>query len=89
MPPFPDKLTIMSVDDEAAVEAFDVVNAAFRWGVSADGDDELTHALQAYMKEQMASSKYPRPVEYVDELPTIASGKTRCIDLRERNWFGE
>ena len=56
-----------------------------------DGDDELTETLQAYMKEETAPYKYPRRIEYVDELPKTASGKTRRIELREREQqqFGE
>jgi len=49
-----------------------------------EGDDALTDSLQAYMKEETAPYKYPRRIEYVDELPKTASGKTRRIELRER-----
>ncbi|QKY21901.1 AMP-binding protein (plasmid) [Halolamina sp. CBA1230] len=56
-----------------------------------EGDDALTDRLQEYMKEETAPYKYPRRIEYVDELPKTASGKTRRIELREREQqrFGE
>ncbi|KPN28918.1 acetyl-coenzyme A synthetase [Halolamina pelagica] len=56
-----------------------------------EGDDDLTDTLQTYMKEQTAPYKYPRRIEYVDELPKTASGKTRRVELREREErrFGE
>ena len=56
-----------------------------------EGDDELTATLQEYMKEATAPYKYPRRIEYVEELPKTASGKTRRIELRkqEKNRFGE
>ncbi|WP_276281748.1 acyl-CoA synthetase [Halorussus caseinilyticus] len=56
-----------------------------------EGDDELTDQLQTYMKEETAPYKYPRRIEYVEELPTTSSGKIRRIELREeeRQKFGE
>ncbi|WP_115862950.1 acyl-CoA synthetase [Halorussus litoreus] len=56
-----------------------------------EGSEELTGELQDYMKAQTAPYKYPRRIEYVDELPTTSSGKIRRIELREqeRQKFGE
>lgn len=56
-----------------------------------DGTEELTDELQSYMKAETAPYKYPRRIEYVDELPKTASGKTRRVELREREQrrFGE
>ncbi len=49
-----------------------------------DGSDELVDELQEYMKEQTAPYKYPRRIEFVDELPKTSSGKIRRIELRDR-----
>ena len=56
-----------------------------------EGDGELTEELQNYMKAETAPYKYPRRIEYVEELPKTSSGKTRRIELREREEerFGE
>jgi acetyl-CoA synthetase len=56
-----------------------------------EGCDELTEELQEYMKAETAPYKYPRRIEFVDELPTTSSGKIRRIELREqeRQQFGE
>jgi len=56
-----------------------------------EGSKELTDDLQDYMKAQTAPYKYPRRIEYVDELPTTSSGKIRRIELREQEQqkFGE
>ncbi|USZ68420.1 AMP-binding protein [Halorussus salilacus] len=56
-----------------------------------DGDEDLTEELQSYMKEETAPYKYPRRIEYVEELPKTSSGKIRRIELRkeEREKFGE
>ncbi len=43
---------------------------------------ELAGALQDHVKEQTAPYKYPRIVEFADELPKTASGKVRRALLR-------
>jgi long-chain acyl-CoA synthetase len=40
-----------------------------------DHDDVTEDDLVAWAKDQMASYKYPRIVEFVDELPMTATGK--------------
>ncbi|WP_134670657.1 acyl-CoA synthetase [Halorussus marinus] len=56
-----------------------------------DGGEELTDELQGYMKAETAPYKYPRRIEYVEELPKTSSGKIRRVELRERERakFGE
>ena len=43
---------------------------------------ELAAELQVHCKELIAAYKYPREVEFVQELPKTTSGKTRHVDLR-------
>lgn len=45
---------------------------------------ELIVELQEFVKHITAPYKYPREIEFVDELPKTISGKIRRIDLRER-----
>ena len=47
--------------------------------------DELTKELQNYVKTHTAPYKYPRVVEFVDELPKTISGKIRRVQLREED----
>ncbi|MGI6005746.1 MAG: AMP-binding protein [Christensenellales bacterium] len=47
--------------------------------------DELVKELQDYVKNNTAPYKYPRIVEFVDELPKTISGKIRRVELRERD----
>ena len=56
-----------------------------------EGDGDLAEEIQEFVKEQTAPYKYPRRVEFVDELPKTSSGKIRRIELRkqERQQFGE
>ena len=46
---------------------------------------ELTKELQDYVKHQTAPYKYPRIVEYMDELPKTISGKIRRVELKARD----
>ena len=56
-----------------------------------EGSDELVDDLQRYMKAETAPYKYPRRIEFVEELPKTSSGKIRRIELREseRERFGQ
>ncbi|ELY94780.1 acyl-CoA synthetase [Natrialba taiwanensis] len=49
-----------------------------------EGTVELTDELQAFMKAETAPYKYPRRIEFTDELPKTSSGKIRRIELREQ-----
>jgi acyl-coenzyme A synthetase/AMP-(fatty) acid ligase len=53
-----------------------------RDGFAASGD--LARALQDHVKQQTAPYKYPRRVDFADELPKTASGKIRRALLREQ-----
>ena len=44
--------------------------------------EELKKELQDHVKRQTAPYKYPRIVEFVDELPKTISGKIRRVELR-------
>src|SRR5258706_15632250 len=43
--------------------------------------DELKTALQQHVKGHLAPSKYPRWIEFVDELPTTATAKIQSFKL--------
>ncbi len=45
--------------------------------------EDLVKELQNYVKKQTAPYKYPRIVEFVDELPKTISGKIRRVELRK------
>jgi benzoate-CoA ligase len=40
--------------------------------------------LKAFVKERLAPYKYPRAIEFIDELPKTATGKIQRFKLRER-----
>jgi acetyl-CoA synthetase/medium-chain acyl-CoA synthetase len=46
--------------------------------------NELVRELQDHCKQVSAPYKYPREVEFVDELPKTISGKIRRVELRQR-----
>ena len=47
--------------------------------------DELAKELQDHVKKTTAPYKYPRIVEFVDELPKTHSGKIRRVEIREND----
>lgn len=48
-----------------------------------EGTEELKKEIQTYVKVHTAPYKYPRIVEFVEELPKTISGKIRRVDLRK------
>ncbi len=48
-----------------------------------EGSPELVKELQHYVKTNTAPYKYPRIVEFVDELPKTFSGKVRRVAIRQ------
>lgn len=51
--------------------------------VSKENEPALISELQKYCKKETAPYKYPRKIEFIDELPTTTSGKTRRVVLRD------
>ncbi len=49
------------------------------------GSEELTRELQKWVKKKTAPYKYPRIIEYVDELPRTVNGKIRRVAIREQD----
>ena len=49
------------------------------------GTDELKKEIQEYVKTHTAPYKYPRIVEFVDELPKTISGKVRRVEIRKND----
>ena len=47
--------------------------------------DALIKELQNHVKRVTAPYKYPRVIEFVDELPKTISGKIRRVEIRERD----
>jgi acyl-coenzyme A synthetase/AMP-(fatty) acid ligase len=46
--------------------------------------EELVNEIQEHCKSETAPYKYPRDIEFIDELPKTASGKIRRVELRQR-----
>jgi 2-aminobenzoate-CoA ligase len=71
---------VVAAPDEArghVVKAYVVLND----GVT--GDDPKVKELQEFVKAQIAPYKYPRAVEFLDELPRTTTGKLQRFRLRQ------
>jgi acyl-coenzyme A synthetase/AMP-(fatty) acid ligase len=62
----------------------EIVKAYVVLAAGCVGSDALKSELQEHVKRVTAPYKYPREIEFVDELPKTISGKIRRIDLRRR-----
>ena len=50
-----------------------------------EGSEELKKEIQEYVKTHTAPYKYPRIVEFMEELPKTVNGKIRRVALRDQN----
>jgi benzoate-CoA ligase len=75
---------IASTDESGLIKpkAFVVLKDGFRAG------DPLRQALQNFVKERLAPYKYPRYIEFMDELPKTATGKLQRYLLARREKSG-
>jgi len=62
-----------------------IVKAFITLRPEAVASDELKHELQQHCKHTAAPYKYPREIEFVEELPKTISGKTRRVELRAQH----
>ncbi len=59
--------------------------------ILADGyapSEALVKELQEHVKRVTAPYKYPRAIEFVNELPKTTSGKIKRAELKRREWEG-
>ncbi|KAF5914248.1 hypothetical protein HPG69_005098 [Diceros bicornis minor] len=64
------------------VKAFIVLNPDYK---SRD-QEELKKEIQEHVKKTTAPYKYPRKVEFIQELPKTSSGKIKRNELRKKEW---
>ena len=60
-----------------------IVKAFVRCKPGITAGDALAHELQEHVKRITAPYKYPREIEFVDDLPKTVSGKIRRVELRK------
>jgi acetyl-CoA synthetase/medium-chain acyl-CoA synthetase len=65
-------------------ERGEIVKAFVTLAPGLQGSDALARELQDHVKNLTAPYKYPREIEFVEELPKTISGKIRRVELRER-----
>ena len=62
-----------------------VIKATIVLAKGYTASDALAHELQEHVKKVTAPYKYPRIVEFVDELPKTISGKIRRVEIRDKD----
>nr|XP_007985554.2 acyl-coenzyme A synthetase ACSM3, mitochondrial isoform X3 [Chlorocebus sabaeus] len=64
------------------VKAFIVLNPDYK----SHDQEQLIKEIQEHVKKTTAPYKYPRKVEFIQELPKTISGKTKRNELRKKEW---
>ncbi|XP_032098760.1 acyl-coenzyme A synthetase ACSM3, mitochondrial [Sapajus apella] len=64
------------------VKAFIVLNPDYK----SHDQEQLIKEIQEHVKKTTAPYKYPRKVEFIQELPKTISGKTKRNELRKEEW---
>ena len=80
--PYVLECAITPVPDEVRGQ---IVKATIVLVKGTKGTDELKKEIQEYVKTHTAPYKYPRIVEFVDELPKTISGKVRRVEIRKND----
>jgi acyl-coenzyme A synthetase/AMP-(fatty) acid ligase len=65
-------------------ERGEVVKAFIVLRGDVQGDEALSRDIQDFAKRMTAPYKYPRKIEFIDELPKTITGKIRHRVLRDR-----
>ena len=73
---------ITAVPDEVRGQ---IVKATIVLVKGKEGTDELKKEIQEYVKTHTAPYKYPRIVDFVDDLPKTISGKVRRVEIRNKD----
>ena len=72
---------VIGVPDDVRGE---VVKAFVILAPGHEPSDELAVEIQKHVQDTTAPYKYPRHIEFIEELPKTVSGKIRRVDLRAR-----
>jgi len=80
--PYVLECAITAVPDEVRGQ---IVKATIVLTKGTVGTDELKKEIQEYVKTHTAPYKYPRIVDFVDELPKTISGKVRRVEIRNND----
>jgi acetyl-CoA synthetase/medium-chain acyl-CoA synthetase len=66
----------------------EVVKAFVVLAPGYSASEELKKELQEYVKSVTAPYKYPRKIDFVNDLPKTISGKIKRSELKRREWEG-
>ncbi|XP_072125114.1 acyl-coenzyme A synthetase ACSM3, mitochondrial isoform X6 [Mobula birostris] len=78
----PDPIRGEKLSSFKVVKAFVILTPNF----TSHDPDKLIKELQEHVKKTTAPYKYPRKIEFVNELPKTISGKIRRTELRKKEW---
>ena len=62
-----------------------VVKATIVLAKGYSPSDELKRELQSFVKKLTAPYKYPRVIDFVEQMPKTVSGKIRRVEIRKND----
>ncbi len=80
------KVTDVAVFGVPNPEFGEEVKAVVQLASGLAGNDDLVEELLAFVRENLASFKIPRSIDFIDELPRLPTGKLYKRLLRDKYW---
>lgn len=84
--PYVLECAVTSVPDKLRGQA---IKATVVLTEGTEASEALKKEMLKYLRQNMASYKRPKYVEFVKELPKTTSGKVRRAQIKDRDWNGE
>lgn len=67
------------------IDTGDMYQQKGEYFIKQERADDMIKELQNFVKNKIARYKYPREIEFVQELPKTATGKIQRFKLRSQN----
>ncbi len=81
--PYVLECAVTSVPDRLRGQA---IKATIVLADGSDGDEHMKNDIVKYLKNNIASYKWPKIVDFAKELPKTISGKVRRAEIKKSDW---
>ena len=84
--PYVLEVAVTSIPDAMRGQA---IKASVVLTEGTEASDALKKEMVRFFKQNLASYKRPKVIEFVKELPKTVSGKIRRVDIKDKDWAKE
>lgn len=81
--PYVLECAVTSVPDKLRGQA---IKATIVLADGSEGDEHMKNDIVKYLKNNIASYKWPKIVDFAKELPKTISGKVRRVEIKQNDW---